>query len=66
MRTAQTKSVTLRLDVGVNNKLDRYCKAGDYSKSLLVNCALAHFLDADEKTRLQAVRNYVIRAKVKR
>ena len=66
MRSAQTKSVTLRLDVDVNRELDRYCEKANCTKSLLVNCALADFLRAPEKDRFQVVKDYVVRARVKR
>lgn len=65
MKAAQTKSVTLRLDVEVNAKLDRFCRSNNFTKSLLVNCALDNFIRASEKEREEMVREYVRRARIK-
>ncbi len=66
MGGAQTKSVTVRLDLGVNDRLSRYSAGAALSKSLIVNCALAHFLGASEKTRFEILKGYITRAKRKR
>jgi predicted transcriptional regulator len=66
MGTARTKSVTVRLDVDVNRRLDRYCKEDALSKSLVVNCALDHLLRAKERARQDIIRDYVVQAKKKR
>jgi len=66
MGGAQTKSVTVRLDLGVNDQLDRYCARAELSKSLVVNCALAHFLRAKDATKVDIVKEYIQRAKKKR
>jgi len=63
MGTARTKSVTVRLDLDVNGQLDRFCKDAELAKSLVVNSALAYFLRDNDKARLDAVTDYVIRAK---
>jgi predicted transcriptional regulator len=65
MGGARTKSVTLRLELGINDKLDRYCADAALSKSLIVNSALSHLLRANEATRTEIVREYVKRAKRK-
>jgi len=66
MKPARTKSVTLRLDMDLNAQLDRYCRGTNFTKSLLVNCAVANFIRASEKDRREIVRDYVRRARVKR
>jgi len=66
MGGAQTKSVTVRLDLGVNERLDGYCGDAGLSKSLVVNCALAYFLGASEKVRVEIIKDYIKRAKRKR
>jgi predicted transcriptional regulator len=66
MGGARTKSVTVRLDLGVNDRLDNYCGDAGLSKSLVVNCTLAHFLGTNEKARLDIVKDYIKRAKRKR
>ncbi|HUV87629.1 MAG TPA: hypothetical protein VMX79_11025 [bacterium] len=63
MGGARTKSVTVRLELDVNDKLDRYCADAALSKSLIVNSALSHFLRAGDATRTEIVREYVKRAK---
>lgn len=63
MGGARTKSVTVRLELDVNGKLDRYCADAALSKSLVVNSALSHFLRAGDATRTDIVREYVRRAK---
>jgi len=65
MGTAHTKSVTVRLDVELNDRLDRYCEKAELSKSLVVNCALAHFLNNGDRAKLDVVRDYVVRVKHK-
>jgi predicted transcriptional regulator len=65
MGGAQTKSVTLRLDLSVNGRLDGYCRDAGLSKSLVVNCALADFLGANEKARVGIIKDYIKRAKRK-
>jgi len=66
MGGAQTKSVTVRLDLGVNERLDGYCHGAGLSKSLVVNCALAYFQRASEKTRVEIMKDYIKRARRKR
>ncbi len=63
MGGARTKSVTVRLELGINDKLDRYCADAALSKSLIVNSALSHFLRASDSARTEMVREYVKRAK---
>ena len=63
MGGARTKSVTVRLDLDVNDKLDRYCRDAELSKSLIVNSALAYFLRSADATRTELVRDYLKRAK---
>ncbi len=65
MGGARTKSVTVRLELAVNDKLDRYCADVGLSKSLIVNSALSHFLRASDSARTDMVREYVKRAKRK-
>lgn len=65
MGTAHTKSVTVRLDLDLNDRLDRYCESAELSKSLVVNCALAHFLNNAAKDKLDVVRDYVVQVKQK-
>ncbi len=66
MAMARTKSVTVRLDVDLNRRLDRYCKDEVLTKSLVVNCALAHFFGARDKARFEIIKGYVARAKRKK
>jgi hypothetical protein len=66
MGGAQTKSVTVRLEVGVNDMLDRYCTDAGLSKSLIVNSTLSYFFGASDTARMEIVRDYVKRAKRKR
>jgi len=63
MGGARTKSVTVRLELGINDKLDRYCADAALSKSLIVNSALAYLLRASDSARTEMVREYVKRAK---
>jgi predicted transcriptional regulator len=63
MGGARTKSVTVRLDLDVNDQLDRYCRDAALSKSLIVNSALSHLLRATDATRTEMVRDYIKRAK---
>ncbi|MGD8718063.1 MAG: hypothetical protein PVH29_04495 [Candidatus Zixiibacteriota bacterium] len=65
MGGAHTKSVTVRLDLGVNDDLDGYCRDASLSKSLIVNCALANFLQSSEKKRVEIIKAYIKRAKRK-
>ncbi len=65
MGGAQTKSVTVRLELGINDKLDRYCANAALSKSLIANSALEHRWRANEATRTEIIREYVKRAKRK-
>jgi predicted transcriptional regulator len=65
MGGARTKSVTVRLELAINDRLDRYCADVALSKSLIVNSALAHFLRAGDSSKMEMVREYVKRAKRK-
>ncbi len=66
MGGAQTKSVTVRLDVGIDGGLSRYAPDAGLSESLIVNSALARFLRANAAARTEIVRGYVERARKKR
>ena len=63
MAGARTKSVTLRVDVDVNRALDEFCECEALAKSLVVNSALATFLRAPGKARVDLIKDYVERAK---
>lgn len=65
MGGAQTKSVTLRLELDVNDELDGYSADAGLSKSLVVNSALSYFLRGSGAARERIVREYVKRAKRK-
>jgi hypothetical protein len=62
MGGARTKSVTLRLDLDVNDRLDGYCGDNGLPKSLVVNCAVANFLGVGEKARFDIMKDYIRRA----
>lgn len=62
-RKANTKSVTVRLDLDINNLLDSYREATRFSKSLLVNSALNYFVKLSDEDKFAVIKNYVILAK---
>ncbi len=66
MAGARTRSVTLRIDVNVNDTLDRFCCGEGLTKSLVVNSALAAFLRRPARGRIDVVKEYVERAKNRR
>ena len=62
-RTARTKSVTVRLDMEINNRLDNYCQDTRFSKSLLVNSALNYFVNLPDDRKFEVIKDYVILTK---
>jgi predicted transcriptional regulator len=62
-RAARTKSVTVRLDMDINDRLDDYCADTRFSKSLLVNSALNYFVNLPDERKFEVIKDYVILAK---
>ncbi|UCE26294.1 MAG: hypothetical protein JSW52_07985 [Candidatus Coatesbacteria bacterium] len=62
-RAGRTKSVTVRLDIEINDRLDDYCADTRFSKSLLVNSALDYFTGLPDERKFEVIKDYVIVAK---
>jgi len=62
-RVGRTKSVTVRLDIEINDRLDDYCADTRFSKSLLVNSALDFFVGLPDERKFEVIKAYVIVAK---
>lgn len=62
MKTSRTKSVTVRLDLEINKRLDEYCQVTRFSKSLLVNSALDFFVNLPDDRKFEVIKDYVILA----
>jgi len=62
MKTSRTKSVTVRLDLVINKRLDEYCQVTRFSKSLLVNSALDYFVNLPDDRKFEVIKDYVILA----
>lgn len=60
MKTSRTKSVTVRLDLEINRRLDEYCQVTRFSKSLLVNSALDYFVNLPDDRKFEVIKDYVI------
>ena len=60
MKTSRTKSVTVRLDLEINKRLDEYCQVTRFSKSLLVNSALDYFVNLPDDRKFEVIKDYVI------
>jgi predicted transcriptional regulator len=62
-RVGRTKSVTVRLDIEINDRLDDYCADTRFSKSLLVNSALNYFVGLPDERKFEVIKDYVILSK---
>lgn len=63
VRATRTKSVTVRLDMEINDGLDEYRAETRFSKSLLVNSALNHFVHLPDESKFAVIKEYVILTK---